>query len=886
LRDVKLTFLTLGSIGLPLTRNLINTRHKLKGSMSLPKPRTEWNRYSFESLLALALVCCAIPVSAAVNVLTYHNDNARTGQNTNETVLTPAVVASANFGKIFNHPVDGEVYAQPLVVTQVNIPGKGTHNVVYIATQHDSVYAFDADNDAGPNAAPLWQVSFINPAAGVSTVSANDVACTDVIPENGIASTPVIDVASGTLYVVAKTKETTNGVANFYHRLHALDISTGAEKFGGPVVMQATVPGTGQGHDGTGHVTFNPLTHLNRSALLLSRGVVYIASASHCDVPPYHGWVMGYDAHTLAFSNVFNTTPNGEYGGIWMSGSGPVADTNGNIYVVTGNGTFDATTGVNSFGDSYLKFSTTNGLALADYFTPYNQDNLYNRDLDLGSGGTILLPDEAGSGANQHLLVGASKEGTIYLLNRDNMGHYNSGSDSQIVQSLPHILGSSFDTPAYFNHRLFYVGVHQALKSFPIANAHIDTNNIGLGPETIGYPGATPSISANGTNNAIVWVLQNSAYDSGSSVLHAYDATNVANELYDSLAAEDGVRDDPGVALKFNVPTVANGKVYVGAGYMVSVYGVGNFLPTPVISPAGAVFTNSIQITLSDSTSGTSIFYTLDGSTPTTNSIPYNGPFTMTNSAGLRVRAFKSNFVHSGVAFATFLNSKSIGTGTGLNAAYYSGQLRTFTNPPTLTRTDPTIDFEWGGGAPDPSIDPNNFTTMWTGTVQPQFSENYTFYANTDDGVRLWVNGQLLVDEWVDQSYIEWSGSIPLQAGSLYPIAMQYYQNAGDSWAHLAWSSPSLGKGAIPQSQLYPRSPARLSLFGAPAGDGLKIRVDGLPGKDYILQASSNLKTWTALQTNFAVPDPSAVVPTNLTFFVDLTATNFPSRFYRVLQRP
>jgi hypothetical protein len=524
---------------------------------------------------------------------------------------------------------------------------------------------------------------------------------------------------------------------------------------------------------------------------------------------------------------------------------------------------------------------------VADYFTPHNQLNLYNRDLDLGSGGALVLPDEAGDGlANRHLIVGASKEGTIYLLNRDNMGHYNSANDNAIVQSLPKILGASFDTPAYFNHQLFYVGVHQALKSFPINNAEIDTNNVALGPETMGFPGATPSISANGTNNAIVWLLQTSAYGGGSSVLRAYDAANISTELYDTLAAGDGVRDDPGGAVKFTVPTVANGKVYVGAVNMVSAYGVGNFLPAPLISPAGALFTNSIQITLSDSEPGTAIFYTIDGSTPTTNSIAYTGPFTLTKSTGLRIRAFKSNYVHSRVVFATFLSSTSIGTGSGLNAAYYSGQLRTFTNPPTLTQIDTNVDFEWDSGSPGPTIDTNYFTAMWTGAVQPQFSENYTFYTSTDDGVRLWVNGQLLVDAWIDQSESEWSGSIALQAGRLYPLAMEYFQNLGPAAAHLSWSSPSLGKTVVPQSQLYPRSPAHLSLLGRPPGSGVQVQVDGLPGKDYILQASANLKNWTALKTNFAVPDPSVALPTNLTFFVDLTATNFPARFYRVLQGP
>jgi hypothetical protein len=841
----------------------------------------------FETLLVLAVVCYARAVSAGVNMLTYHNDNARTGQNTNETILTPAVVGSTNFGKIFSHDVDGYVYAQPLVVTQVNIPGKGTHNVIYIATEHDSVYAFDADDDAGANAAPLWQVSFINPVAGVTTASSSDVGCTDLVPEIGITSTPVIDVATGTLYVEAKTRETTDGVANFYHRLHALELATGAERFGGPVVVQATVPGNGDGSDGAGNVPFDPLTQMNRSALLLSRGVVYIGCASHCDNGPYHGWLIGYDAHTLAFSNVFNTTANGGLGGIWMSGGGPATDTNGCIYLETGNGTFDESPQVYAFGDSFLKFSATNGLALADYFTPHNQDDLSNNDEDLGSGAPVVLPDEAGDGlANKHLLVGAGKEGTIYLLNRDNLGHYNPSNDNAIVQSFTNAIGGSFDTPAYLNYQLFYIGVGDVLKSFTITNAQINTSDIGLGPTTFGFPGGTPSISANGTNNAIVWALDTSAAGSGPAVLYAYDATNVANELYDSSVADSGARDNPGNAVKFTVPTVANGKVYVGAAYAVSVYGVGNFLPAPVIDPAGAVFTNSIQVTLSDPAPGTSIFYSFDNSTPTTNSIPYTGPFTITNSTGLRVRAFKSNFVPSSVMSATFLSSTSIGTGSGLNGAYYSGQLATFTNPPTLMRIDSTVDFDWGTGSPDPTIDSNNFTVMWTGMIQSQFNETYTFYTTTDDGVRLWIDGQLLVDEWVDQFATEWSGSIVLQAGRLYPITMEYYQDTGPSSAQLAWSSPNVAKNVIPQSQLYPQSPARLSLSGVPAGSGVQLQVNGLLGKDYILQASTNLKNWVALQTNLAVPDPNVSLPTNLTFFVDLTATNFPARFYRVLQQP
>ena len=298
----------------------------------------------------------AVSATAGVNVLTYHNDNARTGQNTNETVLTPANVASTNFGQIFMQPVDGYVYAQPLVVTNVTIPGKGVHDVVYVATEHDSVYAFDANSNTVAGAAPLWLVSFINPAAGVTTVSSGDVSCGDLVPEVGITSTPVIDTASGTIYVSAKTKEVINSVTTYYHRLHALDLGTGAEKFGGPVAVQVSVAGTGDGNDGTGHVPFDPLKQLNRSALLLNKGVVYIASASHCDNGPYHGWLLGYGAQTLTLSNSFNTTPNGGLGGIWHAGGGPACDPSNYIYAITGNGTFDGATN-NDYGDTFLKIS-------------------------------------------------------------------------------------------------------------------------------------------------------------------------------------------------------------------------------------------------------------------------------------------------------------------------------------------------------------------------------------------------------------------------------------------------------------------------------------------------------------------------------------------------
>jgi hypothetical protein len=828
--------------------------------------------------LIVLLMCSLASAQAGVSVLTYHNDAARTGLNPNETVLNLTNVNAASFGKLFSYAVDGYVYAQPLVLTNVSIPGQGVHNVVYVATEHDSVYAFDAD--AGM--ATLWQVSFLNPAAGVTTVASEDVSnpftlCDDLVPEIGITSTPVIDPASGTIYVEAKTKEVGGGVTNFVHRLHALDVATGAEKFGGPVVIQPSVAGTGDGTDGSGQVTFQGLIQLNRMGLLLNRGVVYVGSASHCDNGPYHGWLIGYGAQTLTLSNVFNPTPNGSQGGFWESGDAPACDTNGNIYVATGNGTFDATTN-GDYGDSYIKLSTTNGLQAADYFTPFNQQNLNDNDTDLGSGGTMLLPDEAGSATHPHLLIGAGKEGKIYLMDRDNLGHYQSGSDSQIVQSLPGAMPLCFATPAYFQNTIYYVGVSDTVKAFSISNGVIATTPQAQGPTAYGFPGATPGVSANGTNDAIVWAIESDDFDaSGPAVLRAYNATNVALEIYNSLQAGGGARDYPGAAVKFSVPTIANGKVYVGTQNGLAVFGTGLFVTTPVISPAGGDFTNAITVTLTDATPGAAIHYTLDESVPTTNSLYYSVPFALTNSAGLRARAFETGGVPSDTALATFISTNFIGTGTGLTGDYYSGQLMTFTGAPTLTRTDATVNFNWSGTAPATGISATNFTIRWTGAVQPQFNDTYTFYTTTDDGVRLWVNGQLLIDEWADQLATQWSGTVTLAAGQLYPITMEYFQDTGGSSAQFAWSSPSQIQEVIPQTQLYPDYAPVLAGTAFTNG-AVQLQLSGLVGKTYVLQTTTNLVDWISLNTNAATAAPF--------YLTDPGAGGFRCRFYRVVQLP
>jgi hypothetical protein len=510
----------------------------------------------------------------AADVLTYHNDNGLTGQNLSETILTPANVDASDFGKLFTDTVDGAVFAQPLVKSGVVVPGRGTRNLVFVATEHDSVYAFDADNPG----TPVWHDSFINPAAGVTTVPDTDINTSSLGPEVGITGTPVIDPSSNTLYVVAFTKEVSGGKTSYVQRLHALDIATGAEKFGGPVAIQAAVPGTGPGSSG-GVVSFDAFHQNQRPGLLLDNGIVYIAWASFADHTPYHGWVIGYNGGTLHQAAVFNSTPDGGLGGIWESGAAPAADAAGNLYVVTGNGTFDASSASapnDDYGDSFLKLSGgAGGLTPTSSFTPFNQALLDANDEDLGSGGVVVLPDQPGP--HPHLLIGAGKEGKIYVLNRDSLGGFDPSTD-HVVQEVPGGVTSAFATPAYFNGHIYYGGVGDSLKAFDLTNGVLATGAASQSSEVFGYPGTTPSISANGTAGGVVWAVENS----DTAVLRAYAADNLGTELYDSNQA--GTRDQPGKAIKFEVPTVVNGKVYIGVNGGLAVFGL---IPGTTRSPYG-----------------------------------------------------------------------------------------------------------------------------------------------------------------------------------------------------------------------------------------------------------------------------------------------------------
>ena len=496
---------------------------------------------------------------SATDVTMYHNDVARTGQNLTETTLTQANVNSQTFGLLRNLMVDGKVDAEPLYLSHLTIAG-AAHNVVYVATEHDSVYAFDADTGA-----QLWKSSLL----GSGETTSDTHGCGQVVPEIGITSTPVIDRSAGTngtIYVVAMSK---NG-STYFQRLHALDVTTGAELLGGPTTIQASYPNNG------GQTVFQPGQYEERAALLLLNGVIYTSWTSHCDGGPYTGWIIGYNQSSLAQSAVLNLTPNGGGGSIWQSGGGLAADAQGNIYALTANGTFDTTLDANGFpvnhdyGNGFMKISTSGGtLQVADYFTMLNTSSESGADTDLGSGGAMVLPDLAnGSGGTVKLAVGAGKDNHIYVVNRDNMGKF-SVSANNIYQDMPNAVPNGvFGVPAYFNNTVYFCDVNGALKSFSISNGRLSTTPV-LTAKIFGYPGLLPSVSANGTANGIVWGIDNG----NPAVLEAFAANDLTRELYNSNQAANG-RDQFGAGNKFITPMIADGKVFAATTNSVAVFGL------------------------------------------------------------------------------------------------------------------------------------------------------------------------------------------------------------------------------------------------------------------------------------------------------------------------
>ena len=553
--------------------------------------KTVLRKQTISPMAAALWMAVGVPVGifGQASVLTWHNDNARTGQNLQETALTPANVNASTFGRLFTIAVDGKVDAEPLYVPSVVLANQTTHNALFVVTEHDSVYAFDADTGTS-----LWQVSLLLTGESPS----DNRGCSQVSPEIGITSTPVIDPQMGphgTMYVVAMSK---NG-STYHHRLHALDLTTGAEEFNGPVEVQATYPGHGDGSIGS-VLTFDAKQYKERAGLLLWNGMVYTSWASHCDIFPYTAWVIGYNQTNLSRVSVLNLTPNGSDGSVWAAGAGPAADASGNIYLLMANGTFDTTLNMGGFpangdyGNAFVKI-LTGGTSVADYFTMSNTVSESNADQDLGSGGAILLPPLIDAQMqSRDLAVGAGKDGNIYVVDRANMGKFNPSSNA-IFQELPSAVGSVFSTPAWFNGTLYYGGSGDTLKAFAFTGGTFATSPASHSALSFPYPGTTPSISANGMSNGIVWAVENS----GTAVLHAYDTASIGTELYNSNQAANN-RDHFGAGNKFIVPMVANGKVYVGTTNGVGTFGLmcgSASIPMPATNATGVPVTPTLSWT-------------------------------------------------------------------------------------------------------------------------------------------------------------------------------------------------------------------------------------------------------------------------------------------------
>jgi hypothetical protein len=508
-------------------------------------------------------VASGTPQPRGTDVTTYKNDLSRSGQNLSESALNLNTVTSSSFGLLRTLPVDGRVDAQPLYLSQLSVAG-GSFNTVFVATEHDSVYAFDSDSGA-----VLWQVSLL----GTGETPSDDRGCNQVTPEIGVTSTPVIDRtagAHGTLYVVAMSID---AQSNYHQRLHALDITTGAELLNGPIDISAAFPA-----GGTATSSFDPKAYEERAALLLLNGTIYTSWTSHCDSAPYGGWIIAYAESTLARNGVLNVAANSSGGpAIWMAGGGPAVDSSGNIYLLTANGAFETTMDANGFpsgqdfGNSFLKISSVSaGLKVLDYFTMFNEVTESNGDLDLGSGGGMLLPDLMDStNTVRHLMVGAGKDGNIYVVDRDSMGKFNASTNKN-YQTLSGVLpGGIWSTPAYFNGTVYYGDVSGTLKAFTISSANLSSAPQSQSATQFTYPGTAPSVSANGTANGIVWAHENSS----PAVLHAYDAANLAHEIYNSNQAA-GNRDQFGAGDKYITPMIADGKVFVGTTNSVAVFGL------------------------------------------------------------------------------------------------------------------------------------------------------------------------------------------------------------------------------------------------------------------------------------------------------------------------
>ena len=654
----------------------------------------------------IALLLLLVACSQAAEVLTFHNDNARTGQFLSEVILTPSTVNSTNFGLLLSVPADGRVDAQPLYVSGVTIPGKGVHNVLVVATEHDTMYAYDADNGV-----KLWQVSLL----GSGETPSDNRGCGQVSPEIGITGTPVIDRTAGpngVIYAVAMSKT----ASSYFQRLHALDLTTGGELFGGPVDVHATYVGTGDGSSNS-VVTFDPKMYKARPGLLLMNGIVYTSWSSHCDISPYTAWIIGYKQSTLKQATVLNLTPNGHEASIWQAGAGPAADPGGNIYFLLANGTFDTNLNAAGFpsrgdyGNAFMKLSTAaNSLAVADYFATFDTVAQSNADSDLGSGGAIVLPDLLDSqGHTRHLAVGAGKDSHIYVVDRDNMGKFNSSNNNQIYQQVGGLSGGVFATPAFYNGTLYYGAVSDRLKAFRFASGQFPSTATSQSGTAYAYPGTTPSISANGATNGIVWAIENV----NPAVLHAYDALNLATELYNSNQAANS-RDHFGAGNKYIVPTIANGKVYVATANSVAVFGMLPGSATPVINSPATV----------SGLIGQSLNYQITATNGPTGFA--SGPLPSTLAINT------SSGVIAGVPAATGSSPASINASNSHGTAVGSVTFN-ITDPCNLTLTPGTRSFVSSGGTTNTTVSVNT-GCPWTASTDSPGWISFTSGSGTGAG--------------------------------------------------------------------------------------------------------------------------------------------------------
>jgi hypothetical protein len=632
------------------------------------------------SLLVLALFC--VPAASLlaqtptpVTVPTWRYDLTHAGQNTSETALTPANVNVNTFGKLFSLSVDGLTYAQPLYVPGLTMSDGLVHNVLFVATSHDSVYAFDADSNGGANANPIWHIDLLTPAygaaAGETTVPYQDNGSPDV-GENGVTGTPAIDPATNTMYLVATS--TLKGV--YYSRLHAINLITGAEQANGPALITATVPGTGTGSAGAGQLSFDPLIQNQRTALDYYNGYVYFGYAAHGDIGNWHGWLFSYNATTLQQTAALCLSPNGFGAGIWESGAGMPIDSDGpngsgRMFLAVGNGTFGTTnTPTAELGESIVQFNLANGgLTPSDVFVTFNAETLNGMDVDLGSGGVLMVPDQQGT--YPHELVEVGKEGRIVVLNRDALGGFagaDAGSNTNALQDISGVLKlpagapttkppGLWNTPAYWNGNVYLWGNQQWPMMFSMNNGVLSTTPTSQATTvTSNFPTPSFSISANGTQNGIAWALRNDQFNTdGPAVLYAWDATDLTNLLYESDT--NAQRDSAGPANKNAIPIITNGKVYVATHGQVDVYGLFNGAPNaaaPVITPNGGTFAATQSVTLTSTTATASIYYTLDGSVPTPASTLYAGPISISGDITVNAIASAPGFVQSGVSSATF----------------------------------------------------------------------------------------------------------------------------------------------------------------------------------------------------------------------------------------